>query len=236
MSAWEIVRNVHIALGALALVAFWSAGLARKGSPVHLASGKVYLLAMAVLLVAAVPLTIRLGLRGVTHFAWFLGYLLLITATACWTAWRAIRDRRDWARYTGPVYRVLAALNLAGGVAIAVLGLRLGNPVFMIFSLPGLIGGAAMLRFTRRAPADPRWWLRQHLGAMTANGVATHIAFLSIGLPKLLPMWSGPTLQMLAWVGPLAIATLARVIASRRHGFTQPATTAADATRTASPA
>jgi hypothetical protein len=74
-----------------------------------------------------------------------------------------------------------------------------------------------MLRFARARPAEPKWWLKQHFGAMIGNGVATHIAFLSIGLPKLLPMLAGPVLQNLAWLGPLSIAVVARVLLNRKY-------------------
>jgi phosphotransferase system glucose/maltose/N-acetylglucosamine-specific IIC component len=217
MSSFEIVRYVHVALGTLALVTFWSAGLARKGSPLHRASGKVYLAAMAVLLLAAVPLTVRVGMAGRTALAAFLGYLLLITGTACWKAWRAIRDKRDWARYAGGTFRALAGANLAGGAAILGLGVLQQQPIFMGFSLVGLLGGRAMLRFARQPPADPRWWLDEHLGATIGNGVATHIAFLAIGLPRLWPALSGSTGQMLAWLGPLVLATIARFWLARRY-------------------
>ena len=51
---------------------------------------------------------------------------------------------------------------------------------------------------------------------MLGNGVATHIAFLAIGLPKLLPAVDGATLQYMAWFGPLAVALVAKAIIDRR--------------------
>jgi hypothetical protein len=52
---------------------------------------------------------------------------------------------------------------------------------------------------------------------MLGNGIATHIAFLSIGLPKLLPMLAGPTLQNVAWLGPLVAASLAGIYLTRKY-------------------
>jgi hypothetical protein len=74
-----------------------------------------------------------------------------------------------------------------------------------------------MLRFANARPSEPKWWLKEHFGAMVGNGVATHIAFLSIGLPKLLPMFAGPVLQNLAWLGPLSLALVARVLLDRKY-------------------
>jgi hypothetical protein len=220
MDLYPLLVLVHGGLGALALATFWTAGLARKGSPLHRAAGKAYLLAMAALLAAALPMCLLILSRGKVVVGSFLAYLLLITVTSTWTSWRAIRDKRDWARYTGPAYRTLAWLNLAGGLGIAAVGLLKAQSMQLVivsFSLIGIVSFFSMRRFARQAPVDPRWWLRQHLNAMLGNGVATHIAFLSIGLPKLLPMLAGPVLQNLAWLGPLGVAAAAGSWLSRKY-------------------
>jgi hypothetical protein len=211
---------LHGLLGLVALATFWIAGLARKGSPLHRAAGKGYLAAMVALLVPALPLAIRVYLHGSPAGGAFLLYLEVIVGTSVWLSWRALRDKRDWARFTGRLYRALAWLNIASGAGVLALGLAWGGAsrfIFLAFSLVGLLGGRGMLRFARQPPADPRWWLEQHLGAMLGNGVATHIAFLSIGLPKLLPMLDGPVLHNVAWLGPLAVAVAARVALGRRY-------------------
>lgn len=210
---------LHVGLGTLALATFWTAGLSRKGSPTHRLAGKIYLLAMSGLLAAAVPLTALLAARNPVAGA-FLCYLLVITLTSVWTSWRAVQDKRDWARYTGPVYKALMWANLVTGLAIAYLGLFITTQmqlIFVAFSSIGILSFVRMWRFSRRAPADPRWPLRQHLGAMLGNGIATHIAFLSIGLPKLMPMLAGPTLQNVAWLGPLVVASLAGIYLTRKY-------------------
>jgi hypothetical protein len=220
MSIQSILALLHAGLGTAALLTFWTAGLSRKGSPVHRTAGKVYLLAMAGLLVVAVPMSVEMLVNRSQVFGAFLLYLLVITVTAVWSSWRAIRDKRDWARYTGPVFRGLMWLNLASGLAIAGVGLLLAQSmqlVIVAFSGIGLFAFVQMWRFSRRPPEDPRWWLREHLTAMLGNGVATHIAFLGIGLPRLLPMVDGPTLRNLAWLGPLVVAFVAGSWLTRKY-------------------
>lgn len=218
MSLQVMSYFLHVGLGTLALATFWTAGLSRKGSPTHRLAGKIYLLAMSGLLAAAVPLTASLAARNPVAGA-FLCYLIVITLTSVWTSWRAVQDKRDWARYTGPIYKALMWANLATGLVIAWLGLFITTQmavIFVAFSSIGILSFVKMWRFSRRPPADPRWPLRQHLAAMLGNGIATHIAFLSIGLPKLLPMLAGPTLQNVAWLGPLVVASLAGVYLTRK--------------------
>lgn len=216
MTAHEITALFHAGLGTIALATFWMAALARKGSVPHRYAGRVYGLAMLGLLVPAVPLSVGV-LDKDAAFGWFLFYLVLITFTALWQGWFALRHKRDFARFAGPGLRNLAWANIAAGAAVLGLGVALKQPIFLGFSLIGLLGGRGMLALIRRGPEHPRWWMGVHLGAMFGCGVATHIAFLSIGLPRLLPMLSGQTLQLLAWMGPLAVASAARIWVGRKY-------------------
>lgn len=220
MNPYLAFKLVHVALGCVALVSFWTAGMARKGSPLHVGAGKLYLLAMTGLLAATVPMCWLAWFAGHQKVVVFLLYLLVITCTSVWLSWRAIRDKRDWARYVGPVYRALMWLNLAAGAGIALFGLFVAEQMQLIivsFSLIGISTFVRMRRFSAQPPTEPRWWMREHLNAMLGNGVATHIAFLSIGLPKLLPWLAGPVFQNVAWLAPLGVAALAGIYLSRKY-------------------
>ena len=142
----------------------------------------------------------------------------MITATACWQAWRAIRDRRDFGRYTGRIYRVLAWVNMICGAAVLALGLRYQVLLLAVFSLVGLLGGFFMLRVARGGATDARWWMREHYGAVIGCGVATHIAFLNLGLQRLVPGDYGTLVQNAAFIGPLALAFVARAWLNRKYG------------------
>lgn len=220
MNLYLVFKLIHAALGCVALVSFWTAGTARKGSPLHVGAGKLYLLAMAGLLAATVPMCWLAWFAGHQKMVMFLLYLLVITSNSVWLSWRAIRDKRDWARYTGPVYRALMWLSLASGIAIVGVALFVAERMQLIiasFSLIGILGFVRMRRFAAQPPTEPRWWLRQHLNAMLGNGVATHIAFLSIGLPRLLPILQGPLFQNIAWLAPLGVSALAGVYLGRKY-------------------
>ena len=220
MEPYDLVKFLHAGIGALALTTFWLSGLTRKGGALHKASGKLYLLAMTGILLSAIPMTVAFYTRQHPVAAAFLAYLLVITATSVWCSWRAIRDKQDRTAYTGRVYQVLMVLNAVSGLAIAYIGLFVTTQmalIFTAFSFIGLFNAVRMWRFRQQTVAAPRWWLKEHIGAMIGNGVATHIAFLSIGLPKLLPMLSGPLLQNLAWLGPLTLSVIAGVYLNRKY-------------------
>ena len=131
----------------------------------------------------------------------------------------AIRDKTAPQRFVGPVYVAFGASSLLSGAGVLALGIQAGAPLLMGFSAVGLFTGFDMLR--RRVRRDtfaktPRWWMTQHYTAMIGNGIATHIAFLGIGLPRLLPSVNGTALHYLSWFGPLAVAIVAKIVLDRR--------------------
>jgi hypothetical protein len=219
---YTVSRLLHLCAGLIALVSFWIAGLARKGSRVHVLAGRTYLSAMLAIIATSLVLCAVMVLRGQLVQSAFLGYLVVITAATCWISWRAVRDKRDWARFSGWVFRLFGLLSALAGAGILALGIAFQVPLFMGFSLVGLFIGLGTWRDVRRGPEDAKWWLRQHYRAMTGNGVATHIAFLGLGLPRLLPELAGGTLRLLAWFGPLVIAFAVAAYWDRRYPRTAP--------------
>lgn len=222
MSLHTASLNLHLLAGTLALLGFWVAALARKGSRPHVFAGRVYLLAMLGIIVSGIPLVAGFALDGKQVMASFFGFLLLLVTWTCWCAWRAIRDRDHPGRYAGPVYWTLSILVLAGGTAIVALGVAHGALILVAFGLIGVLAGGGALRVRRRIRNNPRWWLKEHYGAMIGNGVATHVAFMSLGLRTLLPGVDGMILTYLAWLGPLAVALAASWWVDRRY-LRQPA-------------
>lgn len=209
---------LHVTAGTLALVGFWTAAALRKGSPRHRLVGRAYLLVMLAVIVSGVPLTIQRVIDGNNIGAAFLGYLLLLTATTVWGAWRAIRDKADPIAYTGAVFRGFGLANVLAGAGVLTLGISVGEPLLIGFSAVGLLAGKDMLTKRKQILGKPLWWREEHYTAMLGNGVATHIAFLSIGLPRLLPAIDGAALHYAAWFGPLAVAVIAKKLLDRKYG------------------
>lgn len=225
MPGYSAFVMLHVVAGTLALATFWLAAALRKGSPRHRLVGRVYLLAMASVIASGAPLALQRWVDGHPVTAAFLAYLLLIVGTTVWLAWRAIRDRQAPPRYFGRVYHALALANPVAGAGVLTLGLKVGHPLLIGFSLIGLVTGADMWR-RRVIATQPRWWLQEHYRAMVANGAATHIAFLALGLPRLLPQVGGSALFYAAWFAPVLLSIVARVWLDRRYGMRAPAITA----------
>jgi len=213
---YAFIVTAHVAVGIVALAAYWTAGLSRKGSPVHRAAGRLFMLMMLFVLVTAVLFVARMLGRETLVSAAFFAYLIVISATALATGWYSLQLKRDHARYHGRWYRALAVFNIVCGAAVLLLGIRTGQAVLMGFSLVGLVRGTGMLRLARQ-PELPRWWLREHLGSMIGNGVAVHVAFLLVGLKRLLPPGWAVQTELIGWLLPLTVAGIASVVFGRRY-------------------
>lgn len=207
----------HVLAGTVALVTFWTAGLARKGSPLHKGVGKIYMVAMVAIVLTAVPLTLYLALMGQTIGATFLGYIAILVSHSCRMAWLAIRHKRDFARYSGLGFRISASLLAITGVVVVVVGVYFEAWLLIVFGMLGPIGGWDAWKLIRKGPQSPRWWLKEHYGAMIGNGVATHIAFMQIGLLRMFPELGTTAIQHLAWFGPLAVGIAAGFWLKRRY-------------------
>ncbi|MGY6631508.1 MAG: hypothetical protein ACXIUL_10920 [Wenzhouxiangella sp.] len=207
----------HAWLGALALVSFWTAALARKGSQPHRYAGRIFLLAMLGILITAIPLTVATWLRGQVVWATFLAYLVILVAVNCLNAWRAIRFRSDFSRYASRSFRVGAIVLGLAGVGVMTVGAYHGAIILMAFGLIGPLTAWQSLRLVRRGPDDRQWWLRSHFGAMIGNGIATHIAFFQIGLARVFADLGTAWIINIAWLLPLVVGIVASVILSRRY-------------------
>lgn len=215
--AYRAIVDLHIAAGTVALGAYWCAGLARKRRGLHVQSGRVYLWAMRAILATAVPMALAAFLRERFVQGTFLLYLVVLVATTVSSAPRAVRHKADFEAYRSGSYRFFAYALPASALAAFAVGVQAGSTLLWGFSFVGISLGIGMQRRLRCAQPAAGWWLKEHYNAMIGNGVGTHIAFLGIGLSRLLPKdWAG-TVQMLAWFGPLAVALLVGAVLDRRH-------------------
>jgi hypothetical protein len=209
---YRILLAIHGLAGIVALVTFWAAAFAKKGSPSHRWVGKAYLIAMCGIVITAIPMAVVIGMRGKYGIATFFAYLVVITSTGMWQGWRAIRRKRDQAGFRDNAYIAVALLNLTASVVVFVVGLKVSEVLLMGFSAIGTITGLQMIIRRAKPMLAMRWWLEEHFAAMVGCGVATHIAFLAIGLDRSIravgidpPRWY----HLIAWFLPLSLSFVA---------------------------
>lgn len=222
METYRYIVYLHIAFGVVALTTFWTAAFLRKGSPRHRMVGKIYLLAMIGVLGSGLPLVFSIIGLGKPVLGLFLTFLLLITGNACWFAWRAVRFKAQRARYFDATYWSMSSIVLVAGLGIVTLGVQVNSILLQVFGMLGLVGFIDAVLSQRRSASNPRWWLKEHYSAMIGNGVATHIAFFSVGLRSAFPGLDPGLVQTLAWFTPLIVAVGAGVWLGRRYGGPSP--------------
>ena len=231
MDTYRIVLLAHIAAGTLALLAYWGAAIARKGGLLHRRIGQAYLSAMSVVLATSVALAGFFFARGQPGIGTFLAYLVVITGTACWQAWRAVRTKRDRRVFYGRDYLLLAWANLGTGVLTLGVGIAIDQVVLLVACWIGILAGGFALRRYRQearqaaagqAPRDPKWWMREHVQSNLGNGVATHVAFFAIGLGRVLEPLGIEVPQLVPWLVPIASALAAAAWLERKYGFGRP--------------
>ena len=215
---YRAIVLAHIACGVVALATYWMAGLSKKGSPFHKGSGKAYLVAMTGIVLTSMLLAAAAFAGGKAVTGTFLAYLVLITASAMWLGWTSVRRKREQSRFRDRGYVALAAANIAGGGVVFAFGLRVGDALLMGFCWIGILLGLQMLWRAWKPLDEAKWWLREHIGAMLGCGIATHVAFLSIGLNRITDLLGiDANLGLLPWFGPIVVAQVAGVWLGRKY-------------------
>jgi hypothetical protein len=216
MDLFELGRLLHGMAGTVALIAFWIAASAGKGSNLHRRSGRVYLLALIGVMTLSLLMVAGRALQGDRGIAIFLAFLISLVATASWLMWFSIRFKRDEPRLYGIVYRGLASWLVMAGAALLALGIVRGLPLMMLLSSLGIAFGLNMWRLALTRTRGERWWLAHHMNGAMLNFIATHDSFTALGIGSVVPELRQPVPRMLIAASVITIGLVLRVAASRR--------------------
>jgi hypothetical protein len=215
MNALSILRDVHIALGVVALATMFVPLLSRKGSSLHITFGRVYAIAMGALAATGAPLAAR-GLfhpdPGRRASALFLFFIALLAADSAWLGVRALRTKHRRAPNKRPLDLLPPITLLAGAVVIFILGVSRGVGLHVAFGVLGMAIGTSQIRFWLRAPKSPAESILHHLGAMGTSCIVTVTAFVVTNARHL----GAPLYNPIVWLTPTVIGVVAISFAMRR--------------------
>ncbi len=234
--------NVHIAVGALALVLFWVPAFAKKGSPLHVKVGKVYVGSMYVVVVTAFIASVMvladpIGIRRpgesygpaeaeelATRFRMMSLFLLMLSVlvfTSLRHGIRALRQRIEPGVLARPSHRaVIGALGLLGAV-VGGLGIANGALLLIIFGGISVAGAIGMFRDTLVERPDRRAQLVMHLNGLIGSGIGVYTAFFAFGGSRLLGEILTGYWQVVPWVLPAIVGTV--VINRLSRAYRRPA-------------
>ena len=226
----SLLIDAHIAIGSIALILFWVPVFAKKGSRVHVKFGKVYVSAMYAVVVTAFVASVLVLIDPIAaeppgrdldieasqrfrerarNFSLFLLMLSVLVFTSLRHGILALRARVDSDALSRPVHRATIGLLLLLGVGVGLIGIRAGLILLMVFSGISIAGAIGMFRDTRANMRKRNERIAAHLNALIGTGIGAYTAFFAFGgsrfFAELLPgQW-----QVIPWVLPSVIGTIA---------------------------
>jgi uncharacterized membrane protein len=234
---FTILLSLHIVGGSAALLSMFVPMVTRKGGRVHRRAGWVFVAGMAVVSLTALLLAgwrVLFDPRPDARTAGlFLFYIAILTAAGVSTGVRVLRVNRsgralrqtqprsphtdDAQRHASDVTQPssaaspwdlgISSLLLATSLGMAAFGIANATPLFVAFSVVGLLSGGGQLAYWLRTPSHHMHWWFEHMSSMLGSCIAATTAFLVVnagrlgGSPDSLLIWLGPTI-----IGSPAIA------------------------------
>ena len=105
--------------------------------------------------------------------------------------------------------RMRTGLTWLLGVAVGIVGIREGAVLLIIFAVLSVVGSINSLVDTRIPAMDRKQRLKAHFGGLIGTGVAAYTAFFAFGGSRLLADILTGQWQVIAWITPAIIGTIA---------------------------
>lgn len=212
---YELLVRSHLGFGAVCLAAFWLQMLTRKSGGLHRLIGRVYFLAMLLVIASALPITYLLASGNRWAIALFFGFLVWITIAAGVGAFLAAR----WRDRRMPLQRRfgVAAGWILLGISLGLLAMfQIGGALFVGL---GAFGTWAAISDLRQPPDALVWrsWQVRHIEGVIGTGIAVHVAFFAFGLRSLIGDVFGDLHFLFAFAVPVALGTWASSRFTRRY-------------------
>lgn len=225
----ETLLNLHVVLGALALVLFWVPILARKGGPTHVRYGKMYVWLMYIVAVSGIVMSVMVlvspgyfkpnaSLVVINQFYTLLLFLSALTFISVRHAMLVLKHKTDTSVFRRVGFLWMPAILVGGGITLLVIAVNSSSMLILhyVFGGLGVFIGTSMGHFAFRKNPPRKIWLTEHIGAILGSGIAAYTAFLAFGARHWLSFlgeW-----QLAAWILPSVIGTAGIAWASRRWG------------------
>lgn len=225
----ETLLNLHVVLGALALVLFWVPILARKGGPTHVRYGKMYVWLMYIVAVSGIVMSVMVlvspgyfkpnaSLVVINQFYTLLLFLSALTFISVRHAMLVLKHKTDTSVFRRVGFLWMPAILVGGGITLLVIAVNSSSTLILhyVFGGLGVFIGTSMGHFAFRKNPPRKIWLTEHIGAILGSGIAAYTAFLAFGARHWLSFlgeW-----QLAAWILPSVIGTAGIAWASRHWG------------------
>ncbi|MEO0366808.1 MAG: hypothetical protein AAF265_15090, partial [Pseudomonadota bacterium] len=226
----DFLLKTHIAIGLVAVVAFWIPVLARKGGRYHVAAGKVFSWCMYAVagsafvmcvLVLVDPIGVTVPARNVNPdiaysnaarmrtFASFLLMLSMLVLSSTRHGLLALQLKKDRSALSGATHRLLLATLALTSVVVGYYGVTGGHALLIVFAILGISGSSRMLRDSFRTEWTRGQMIFAHLQGLLSTGIGAYTAVFAFGGSRLLAQLLPGQLQVIPWVLPSVIGLIA---------------------------
>ena len=212
-----IWRYSHIVVGFVGLFVFWIPAGTKKGSPLHIRSGKIFVwCAYYVGITALVSCTwVLIGpqsffasagvppataaraelIAQVRMFFAILGFLASSVIVSLTLGVAVLRTKKTPGRLAAPALRAMYLAHGCIGLSLAVFGLwnipsagiGSGYLLCLILGLLGVFDARDSLQFIAHPRPTPMAWWYKHMECMIGCGIGFHTAFFVFGFSRLVP-------------------------------------------------
>ncbi len=223
---FELLIILHISFGAPGLISFWIPVLSRKGSKLHTAWGRAFVIMMLITASCAVGMATMsiidpvashpklsdhgsfsdpVLIRGI--FGWMMLYLAVLTLNLTWYGWLCIRNRGRHAQNRAWHNMLLQGLLLIASANCAWQGFVIGQTMMIGMSIVGFATVGTNLWFMLNPAPAALDWLTEHIKALVGTGISVYTAFFAFGAVRLVPelalapaLWAIPLVTGLALI------------------------------------
>ena len=177
----------HILFGGTALILGMVAILSKKGLRFHKSAGRIYVIAMCVVVVSAIVLSIiktNHFLLSIAVFSFYLTY----------TGYRAIKNKRYIAQWYDWLIIIINSLTSIWMIS------TLDNVLIVFGSINILMSARDIYVFVKQKEyilSNKTHWIKTHIGRMMGAFIATTTAFIVVNI-QMTPCW-------IPWLAPTAL-------------------------------
>lgn len=228
----------HVLCGAASLALFWMPVVVKKGSPIHIRTGKwyancMYLVAVSAFILSIILITNPIGLKHsgenlsverahqlAQTYREFSLFLLAIAVLVISNIRHGLLTLKDGLKRTSIRAWNHNALNLALaalGLLLVYTGYQSSEVLFYIFAFLCLVTSGGNLNYAWRAEIDRSARIRAHLGSMIGAGIASHTAFFVFGANRFFGELFTGNMKLIPWVLPGVVGSIIIFVLSRRY-------------------
>lgn len=208
---YQVTLWTHITFGAISLILFWLAALAKKGKKTHLLSGKYYFIFMWIVVISALVLCLFKIIFKQYQGTVYLGFLALLTAYPLWYSQAILKERKLLSQQFVLIKRTFGVILFVFGLGLIItaqLDLFNGNmALFYIFGSIGVLGVLDVFK-TKSVEITQNQKLKLHIQGTVLSGMAGHTAFIIFGAKDLITKSLPENIAIIPWILPILIALI----------------------------